>query len=86
MTLLRGLIIGSIGLWLKEGMGRAGLRLTSLPVMKEGEWQEVSGEMAAVSCFNKDSIESNRESCLGEIVKALVKIRYFLFGVVEILS
>ena len=62
------------------------MRLTSLPVMKEGEWQEVSGEMAAVSCFNKDSIESNRESCLGEIVKALVKIRYFLFGVVEILS
>ena len=44
-------------------MGRAGLRLTSLPVMKEGEWQDVSGEMAAVSCFNKVSIESNRESC-----------------------
>ncbi len=44
-------------------MGRAGWRLTYLPVMKEGKWQDVNGEMAEVSCFNRSSIESKRESC-----------------------
>lgn len=72
------MVIGSIELWLKEGVGRAGLRLTLLPVLKEGEWLDVSGEMAAVSCLNRDSIESNRESCfLAKLSKRWSKIATF---------